>query len=94
MAKSVFKHYDFQCDECSAKFNKGMWITADGAQEGVTCPECEKQLFHTPDTDGTPFMVNRREKWKKKIPGEYKEWMETTFAKRHGTEQTINMRDD
>ena len=102
MSKSMFKHYKFNCPECNEFFEKGMWTKPDGEQEPVTCPSCKFEMGYNSETQdkreisqhGTQSAsLNMRENWKKKIPGEFKEFMEGPFAKRHGTEQTINMKD-
>ena len=99
---SMFKHYKFHCPKCSEYFEKGMWTKSSGEQEPIECPSCKEKMTHTDETrdmrevpkhGSESAALNLREKWKNKIPGEYKEWMEGPFSKRHGTEQTINMRD-
>lgn len=93
------KFYKFKCTECPEKFEKLMW-TIDGEQQGVKCPSCDTLLKYNKDTADVPEqkgqkgpMLNRRENWKKNVPSEFKEWMEGPFAKRHGTDAKINMRD-
>lgn len=98
MARQSAKFYKFKCTECDERFEKLMW-THDGVQQGVNCPACDTHLTYTKETAdvikqfGEGPMLNRRENWKKKVPSEFKEWMETSFAERHGMENTINMRD-
>lgn len=104
MSKAMFKHYKFHCQECGEYFEKGMWINSNGEQEPVKCAnsDCDNTMGYNSDTQDKRELpqhgsesarINMREKWKSKIPGEFKEWMENDFSKRHGTEQTINMRD-
>ena len=103
MGKSIFKHYKFQCTECSEYFEKGVWTNPDGTQIPIECPNnnCKHEMTWNEETQDKREMpkhgaqsasINMRENWKKKIPGEFKEFMEQSFTKRHGDEQTINMR--
>lgn len=94
MAASRFKHYKFKCPECGEEFEKGMWTSAEGKQDGVNCPSCKVHMEYTEETKPQLPMIAMREKWKRKIPGEFRDWMENDFSARHGTDQTINMRDD
>lgn len=104
MSKSIFKHYKFQCPECKEYFEKGLWINSDGQQEPIECPtkDCNATMIYEDSTQDKREMpkhgaqsasINLRENWKKKIPTDYKQWMEESFTKRHGSEQTINMND-
>ena len=102
MSKSIFKHYKFNCPECNDFFEKGVWTNPDGEQTPIECPNCKYEMTWNGETQDKREMpkhgaasasINMRENWKKKIPGEFKEFMEQSFAKRHDGEQTINMRD-
>ena len=102
MSKSIFKHYKFNCPECDAFFEKGVWTNPDGKQTPIACVKCNYEMIWNGDTQDKREMpkhgsqsasINMRENWKKKIPGEFKEFMEQSFSKRHDGEQTINMRD-
>lgn len=99
MASQVAKFYKFKCVECDERFEKLMW-TVNKVQQGVNCPACDNHMLYSTETAdvqqniGEAPSVHTREKWKKKIPTEFRDWMETSFAQRHGTENTINMRDD
>lgn len=99
MAKEIAKFYKFKCLECDERFEKLMW-TKDGEQQGVNCPSCDHFMLYTKETAdvkqplGAAPAIHLREKWKKKIPGDFREFIEGPFAKRHGTENTINMRDE
>lgn len=92
MSKQVYKFYDFKCQECTEEFNKGMW-SKGSEQDGVNCPSCDVKVFYEAAPEVNAPMLNTRENWKKKIPSDYKKWMETTFTKRHSSDSNINMVD-
>lgn len=103
MSKSIFKHYKFNCPECNEFFEKGVWTNSDGNQTPIKCVKCDFEMTWNGETQdkrelpkhgAASAVINSREKWKKKIPGEFRDWMEGPFSKRHGSEQNINMRDD
>ena len=98
MAKYVGKFYKFKCPDCDSRFEKFMWVE-NGVQEGVTCPGCAIHLKHnitTADVNqpNEAPMINVRENWKKKIPQEFKEFLDGPFRERHGDAAKIDIHGD
>lgn len=98
MARSLGKFYKFRCPECDYRFEAFMWVN-DGIQEGVDCPGCDTLTEYntsTADVNRTQEAprVNVRENWKKKVPQEFKEFLDGPFRERHGSDAKIDIHGD
>lgn len=97
MSRTVYKHYKLKCKNCDILQEKEKLLSSNEDFENVSNDECESDDCNSKEfyvvygnENGAGVMINSRENWKKKVPGEFKEWLDGPFSKRHGRGQTIN----
>lgn len=91
MSTSSYKNRNFECYKCVHQYKAFAW-DKEGILESIpVCPKCEsnESVVQCAEEQSHAPMVNYRENWKKKVPGEFKDFL-GTFRKRHGRSNTIN----
>lgn len=90
---SIYKHYEFVCENCEHSYKAGMWTNRDGEDEGSKCPTCEHVNFPVITEEQKAFMINtlggaKGADWQKGLNSDWKSFMKE-FKKRHGRDSTI-----